>query len=127
MLWPRGDDDFVARRVLQLGGHLELSLVGAHEVATRTLLLDDAVDEVRRADEVGDEARLRRLVDVARPADLLDLAVAHYGHLVRHRERLGLVVRHVDARKAEFALQPLELEAHVLSQLRVEVRERLVE
>src|SRR5581483_4635231 len=54
-------------------------------------------------------------------------AVAHHRDLVRHRERLRLVVRHVDAGDPELALEPLELEAHVLAQLRVEVRERLVE
>ena len=47
--------------------------------------------------------------------------------LVGHRQRLDLVVRHVDRGDAELALEPLELEAHRLAQLGVEVGQRLVE
>ncbi len=46
---------------------------------------------------------------------------------MRQRERLGLVVRHVDERDADFLLQVDELDLQLLAQLRVERGERLVE
>ena len=46
--------------------------------------------------------------------------------LVGHAHRLGLVVRHVDHGDAERLLQRADLAPHLLAQLRVEVRERLV-
>ena len=45
---------------------------------------------------------------------------------VRHRHRLGLVVRHVEERRAELAMELGDLGAHVHAQLGVEVAERLV-
>src|SRR5207302_5346429 len=53
--------------------------------------------------------------------------------LVEHRDAVaeaqcfGLVVRHVDRRRAQPALEPLQLVARRRAQLRVEVGERLVE
>src|SRR6266850_7147408 len=75
------------------------------------------------ADEICDEARRRRAVELARRAFLHDLAGLHHGDAVREEERLALVVRHVDRRDAETPLQLPELDAHPLSQLRVEIRE----
>ena len=74
-----------------------------------------------------DEARLRRFVDFARRAELDDLAVVHDGDLVRKRKCFLLVMRYVERREVELTLQALELEAHLLAQLGVEVGERLVE
>ena len=67
------------------------------------------------------------LVDLARAADLLDLPAVHDGDPVGHRERLFLIVRHVDERRPELVLDPLQLELHLLAQLHVEGAERLVE
>jgi hypothetical protein len=53
--------------------------------------------------------------------------VAHHRDAVRHRQRLELVVGDVEDGDAGLALDALELDAHVLAQLGVEVRERLVE
>ncbi len=46
---------------------------------------------------------------------------------MRERERLALVVGHVNGGDAELALQALQLETKVMPKLRVQVRERLVE
>jgi len=43
---------------------------------------------------------------------------------VRHLQRLGLVVRHIDGRDAELLLQAFQLHPHFLAQHRVEVAER---
>ena len=85
------------------------------------------VERVQRADEVGDERRRRMVVDLARGPELLDLATVHHRDPVAHRERLLLVVRHVDERSPELVLDPLQLELHVLAQLHVQRTERLVE
>ena len=90
-------------------------------------LVDRQLERVERADEVGDERRRRLLVDLARAADLLDPAAVHDRDPVGHRERLFLVVRHVDERRPELVLDPLQLELHLLAQLHVERAERLVE
>ena len=58
--------------------------------------------------------------------DLLQLPLAHDRDAVAHRHRLDLVVRHVDRRHAELALEARDLGAHVDPELRVQVRERLV-
>ena len=46
---------------------------------------------------------------------------------VAHRERLLLVVRHVDEREPDLLLDLLELDLHLLTELQVERAERLVE
>src|SRR6266705_4792729 len=102
----------------ELGAHAEVPGLGAAPE-------DRAVQKIRRSDEVGDELAARPLVDFARGADLLDMALVHYRNRVRQGERLALVVGHVHGRDAELALQALQLEAHALAQLRVEVGERL--
>ena len=66
------------------------------------------------------------VVELLRRRDLLELALAHHGDAVAHRHRLDLVVRDVDRRRPEPALEPRDLGAHLHAQLRVEVRERLV-
>ena len=67
------------------------------------------------------------LVDVGRRPDLLDASLVEDGEAVAHRERLLLVVRDVDERDAELALERLEEDLHLLAQLQVERAERLVE
>ena len=85
------------------------------------------VEQVRDADELGDEGVGRALVDVLGVADLLELAQVHDRDRVRHRQRLLLVVGHVDERDPDLALDVLQLELHRLAQLQVERAERLVE
>ena len=81
----------------------------------------------RRAEEPGDEARRRPLEQIERRALLLDHAVAHQHDPVGERHRLDLVVRDVDHRGGDLLMQPLDLDAHLVAELRVEVGERLVE
>src|SRR5207237_1450514 len=70
--------------------HREPADIGVEDAAILHLRADDgAVEEVRVADEVGDELVHRVLVDVARPANLLDASLIHHGDLVRQRERLA--------------------------------------
>ena len=66
------------------------------------LLADDvAFEDVHVADELGDEAGLRLLVDLARRRHLHDPAVVHHGDAVGHGHRLFLVVRDDDEGHAE--------------------------
>jgi hypothetical protein len=51
----------------------------------------------------------------------------HNADLVGKRERLLLIVRDVDERDAELALQALELDLHLLAQLQIERGQRLVQ
>ena len=60
-------------------------------------------DEVRLADEVGDEPRRRPVVDLPRRRELLDPAGVHHRDPVGHGQRLLLVVRHVDERDPDLA------------------------
>ena len=85
----------------------------------------DQVDR-RRADEAGDELVPRVVVEHLRRVDLLQVAGVHDGDAVAHRHRLDLVVRDVDRRHAEAALQLVDLGAQLDAELRVQVRERLV-
>ena len=100
----------------------QLPVFEAHAVA-----LGRRGDQVRDADELGDERVHGPLVDVLCAADLLEDAVVHDGDAVGHRERLLLVVRHVHERDADLALDLLQLDLHLLAQLQVERTERLVE
>ncbi len=93
----------------------------------RPVALHRPLEQVGDPDEPGDELLGRVLVDVlGRPA-LGDPAAAHHGDPVRHRERLLLIVGHVDERDPDLALDLLELDLHLPAQLQVERAERLVE
>ncbi len=59
--------------------------------------------------------------------DLQHLAPGHHGDAVGHRQRLFLVVRDEDEGDAGLVLHALQLDLHLLAQLVVQRRERLVE
>ena len=80
-----------------------------------------------RPDEEGHEEVRRPVVHLEGRADLLESAVLHDGDPRAHRHGLDLVVGDVDRRRLQPALQALDLGPHLEPQLRVEVRERLVE
>ena len=67
------------------------------------------------------------VVELERPADLLDVAGAQHHDPVGERHRLDLVVGDVDHRGAELLVQPRDLDAHLDAQFGVEIGERLVE
>ena len=81
----------------------------------------------RRAQKAGDITRRGPLVQVERRARLLDDAVTQQHDAVGHRHGLDLVVRDVDHGLAQLLVQPLDLAAHLVAQLRVEVGQRFVE
>ena len=83
--------------------------------------------QIHQPHEVGDHAVGRLRVDLERRAVLLQPPAVDHGDLVGQRQRLGLVVGDVDEGDAGAALQLLELDAHVLAQLGVEIGQRLVE
>jgi hypothetical protein len=83
--------------------------------------------DVGRADEIGDEAGPRALVDFLRRADLHHLAVAEDGDAVGHRQSLALIMGDENEGDAERLLQRLEFLLHLLAQLEVERAQRLVE
>ncbi len=70
---------------------------------------DGAVDQVVDADEVGDEAVGGPLVERLRRPDLEHPALVEDRDAVRERQRLLLVVGHVDGGDAEFLLQLADL------------------
>ena len=90
--------------------------------------LELGLDEVHRgrADELRDEQVHRLAVEPGWCVELLQPALAHHRDAVAERHRLALVVRDVDRRHAQVALEPRDLGPHLHAQLRVEVRERLV-
>src|SRR2546427_753424 len=86
-----------------------------------------ARQEIRDADEVGDEVGAGPRVDLLWAPDLLDPAVPHHRDAVGDRERLLLIVGDVEGRDPEVLLDPADLAAKTEPDLRVERRERLVE
>ena len=83
--------------------------------------------DLRRAEEARDELVCRMVVQLVRRALLHDVPVLHQHDVVGHGHGLGLVVRDVDGRNAQLELDLLELVAHLIAQLRVEIAQRLIE
>src|SRR5688572_11171819 len=98
--------------------HVRAGRLAAHELA-----LDDAefgrdppgpehraLDEAALADEIRDEARRRRVIELPRRVPLLEPSRAQHADLVRDREGLALVVRDEQRGRA----LGLERRAHLL-------------
>jgi hypothetical protein len=79
------------------------------------------------ADELRDEARGGTVIQVVRRRPLLQPTVAQHADFVGDRERLLLVVRDQQRRRAVALQDRAQLRAEPLAQLDVEARERLVE
>ncbi len=86
-----------------------------------------ALEDVARPDEAGDELRARPRVDFLRRAQLLDPPAVHHRDEIGGGHRLRLVMGHVDRGVAVGVVQAADLEAHLLAQIGVEIRQRLVE
>src|SRR5205823_895499 len=91
--------------------------------------LNDAFDEVHRrtADESSHEFIGWPLVQFHRRRDLLEHSLLEHGDPIAERESLRLVVCDVDHGRPELSMQSGELYPRLDAQLRVEVREGLVE
>src|SRR5262245_57965848 len=85
------------------------------------------MEGVRITHKARDEQVLRLVVYLAWRADLYDAAFVHHRNLIRDGERFRLIVRHVNERDAALLLNAFEIEQHVLSQLGIEVAERLIQ
>ena len=86
-----------------------------------------AVEHIRGSDEIGDESVDGILVDLAGGADLLDAPVVEYREPVAQGQRLVLIVGDDDECDADFALDRLEFDLHLLAQFEVQRAEWLVE
>jgi hypothetical protein len=82
--------------------------------------------EVHQSHEVGNDAVGGPGIDLEGRAELLKTAAMHHRDLVGQRQRLGLIMRHIDEGDAGATLKLLQLAAHLLAQLGVEIGERLV-
>jgi hypothetical protein len=80
----------------------------------------------RRAEARRDRTGLRVFVDLARAADLGQVAVVEHADPRRQGQRLGLVVGDVEHGRAQVLLDPLQLQAQVVAQLGVERGQWLV-
>ena len=104
-----------------------LRVVEGERTEVGLAVLDAPVEDVHVAHEADDEGRRRPVEDLLRRADLLDAALVHHHHAVRHLERLLLVVGHEDAGEADLVVQPPQPAAQLLADLGVERPEGLVE
>src|SRR5215813_8385099 len=90
-------------------------------------LAADAGHEIVDADEIGDEAAPRPLVQLPRGRRLEDEAVAHDRDPVGERQRLLLIVGDVDRRDAELLLQRADLGPDLDPDLGVQIRKGFIE
>ena len=98
-----------------------------HHTSVRRGTEQPARDGHALADEARDHLGRRPGIEVARRGELLDDAGVHHGHPVGQGHGLGLVVRNVDHRRPGLPMQATELGLHLLTQMSVEIGERLVE
>ncbi len=82
---------------------------------------------VRVAHEPRDERRRRPPIHHAGRPDLFDPAFVEHHDAVRERERLALVVRHVDERGPGLTMDPTQLRLHLQTDLQVERGQRFVQ
>src|SRR5438270_6017088 len=109
-------------------GVLPLSAAQHEAPAIDQIGADPASPEnIGSADEARDKFRPRLLINLLGRAYLLGASVVHYDDEVGSRHRFGLVVRHVNRGVFVGVVQTADLEPHLLAQIGVEVRERLIE
>ena len=125
--------DILSRHVLGLqSGLLALRQIHADTVDVHMVALvilhQAGVKEVhlRRTDETGYEQVGGVIEDLLRRADLLDKAVAHDNDPVAQGHGLGLVVGNIDKGGVDLLAQLDDLGAHLVTELGVQVGQRLV-
>ena len=69
----------------------------------------------------------RLIIDFLRCAHLLDLTILHHHNLIRHRQRLLLIVGHKDKSNTNFLLNPFQLILHLFTELKIQSRQRLIQ
>src|SRR5262249_4112146 len=84
-------------------------------------------EKIVGADEIGDEPAGGPLVELLGRRYLEHAPVAHDGDAIGQRERLLLIMRDVHGRDAQLLLELTDLGAHLDADLRVEVRQGLVQ
>src|SRR5208283_4649627 len=102
-------------------------LDAAHDDVPRLAAIDRSFEQVRRADEIGDEAALRKLVNLRGSPNLQHLAAIHHRDARGKSHRLVLVVGDEHERDAHLILNVHELELRLFAQFLVERAQRLVE
>ena len=85
------------------------------------------LEHIGRTDERVDEQQRRVVVNIGRPHELIQPAFVEDGDAIRHRQSFFLVMRHDDGRRLGEALNALDLDLHVQTQILVEGRKRFVE
>ena len=127
LLRPDADQQVVGAAGPPGRRHGELLAVKVEHQVVAVRPGDARPDQVRLAQEVGDERRVGSLVELARATHLLDLPGVHDRDGVGHGHGLFLVVGHVDEREADLGLDPLELDLHLATELEVQGSQRLVQ
>jgi hypothetical protein len=114
------------RRRSGLGYH-HLANKRLHAASAWARLDHGGGQQVDPPDKLGHRPGSRAFVDVLGRANLRHLAVEHHHDPVRHGQRLGLVMRHVDGGDANAALKLPDEVTHLVTQSGVEVCQRLIE
>jgi hypothetical protein len=129
VLRPHTHDDRLAVLDARIAWQGKKDIVLGHHAVAATVRLRFATEHVhgRGANELGDEGGGRAVIKLERAADLLDASGAHEDDAVGHGHCFDLIVRDVDRRVLEALMQCLELDAHLHTQLGIEVGQRLVE
>ncbi len=100
---------------------------GADAHVFRLILDELALEDIHGADEIGDELRGGKFVNLGRRAGLDDLAVIHDADAARQGHGLFLIVRDDEEGHTELVLQADQLELRVLAQLLIERAQGLIE
>ncbi len=132
--WPLADLDLLgpdrhhrARAMERLLAHAGKRDVRACDLdPVPVLALDVELEHVAIAHEARDVQIGGLGIDLRRGADLLHQAVLHHHDPIGQRQRLVLVVRHVDGGAVELAMDAADLRPRLDAQLGVEIRQRLV-
>ena len=88
--------------------------------------INGTCERIVLADELRDEGILGLFIQRHRRVELLDHAVIEHGDAVRHGQRLGLVVRHIDDGHTQIFVDVLDFILHMLAKLLVERAKRFV-